>query len=106
ERETALLRACKEIIETRSKVKVDGWLSPWISESLVTPDLLAENGDRYTRNWCHDDQPVEFTTRTGKLWSIPYPQELNDIPMIVARLMGAEEFADLIVHNFAEMLHH
>ena len=35
-----------------------GWLSPWISESRVTPDLLAETGYRYTLNWCHDDQPM------------------------------------------------
>ena len=104
EREIALLKACKEKIEAQSKVRVAGWLSPWISESLVTPDLLVETGYKYTLNWCHDDQPVEFETRSGKLWSIPYPQELNDIPMIVARLMGAPEFADLIVDNFDEML--
>ena len=71
-----------------------GWLSPWISESRVTPDLLAETGYRYTLNWCHDDQPVRMRTRSGEaLWSIPYPQELNDIPMIVARQMDAEDFA-------------
>jgi len=104
ERETALLKACKETIETQSKVRVTGWLSPWISESAVTPDLLAETGYKYTLNWCHDDQPVELVTRSGKLWSIPYPQELNDIPMIVARLMGAEAFADMVVDNFDEML--
>jgi peptidoglycan/xylan/chitin deacetylase (PgdA/CDA1 family) len=104
EREIALLKSCKERIEKESKVRVSGWLSPWISESVATPDLLAETGYRYTLNWCHDDQPVELTTRGGKLWSIPYPQELNDIPMIVARLMGAEAFADMVVDNFDEML--
>jgi allantoinase len=103
-KEKALLKECKARIEQSSKVQVSGWLSPWISESLVTPDLLAETGYKYTLNWCHDDQPIEFNTRSGKLWSIPYPQELNDIPMIVARLMGAQEFADLIVDNFDEML--
>ena len=102
--ERALLVSCKQRIQKESKTDPAGWLSPWISESHLTPDLLAETGYRYTLNWCHDDQPVEFATRSGKLWSIPYPQELNDIPMIVARLMGAEEFADLIVDNFDEML--
>jgi hypothetical protein len=49
-----------------------GWLSPWISESVHTPDLLAETGYAYTLNWCHDDQPIEFATRGGqRLWSIP-----------------------------------
>ena len=42
--------------------------------------------------------------RRRALWSIPYPQELNDIPMIVARQMDANDFAQMIVDNFDEML--
>ena len=103
-------RNCFEVLQGQesrkhSEQNISGWLSPWISESAVTPDLLAETGYRYTLNWCHDDQPVKFNTRSGKtLWSIPYPQELNDIPMIVARQMDARDFADMIVDNFDEML--
>jgi len=104
EDEKKLLLFCKKEIEKRSKTAVAGWLSPWISESLVTPDLLKETGYRYTLNWCHDDQPVPFETRSGPLWSIPYPQELNDIPMIVARQMDGRDFADMIVDNFDEMV--
>jgi allantoinase len=82
-----------------------GWLSPWISESRVTPDLLAETGYRYTLNWCHDDQPVRMRTRdTRGLWSVPYPQELNDIPMIVARQLDMSAFAQMIVDQCDEML--
>ena len=105
EQERVLLTGCKDIIRKKSKQDPAGWLSPWISESAVTPDLLAETGYRYTLNWCHDDQPVKFKVRGGKsLWSIPYPQELNDIPMIVARQMDGRDFADMIVDNFDEML--
>jgi peptidoglycan/xylan/chitin deacetylase (PgdA/CDA1 family) len=102
--EKELILYCKKRIQKQSGVIPAGWLSPWISESPITPDLLQETGYRYTLNWCHDDQPVEFSTRRGKLWSIPYPQELNDIPMIVARQMDARDFADMIVDNFDEML--
>ena len=105
DQEKLLLAACKKTIRERSKQNPAGWLSPWISESDLTPDLLAETGYRYTLNWCHDDQPVKFKTRSGKtLWSIPYPQELNDIPMIIGRLMDGRDFADMIVDNFDEML--
>jgi allantoinase len=38
------------------------------------------------------------------LWSVPYPQELNDIPMIVARQMDAKDFAQMIIDQFDEML--
>jgi peptidoglycan/xylan/chitin deacetylase (PgdA/CDA1 family) len=103
--ERALLLHCRERIEAHSGVAPTGWLSPWISESAVTPDLLAETGYAYTLNWCHDDQPVRLRTRGGQgLWAVPYPQELNDIPMIVARQLDAKDFAQMIVDQFDEML--
>lgn len=103
--EAELLASCRGRIESESGQRAAGWLSPWISESPATPDLLAEAGYRYTLNWCHDDQPVAMRTRSGRrLWSVPYPQELNDIPMIMARQMDARDFFDLVVDNFEEML--
>ncbi|MBK5927892.1 polysaccharide deacetylase family protein [Rhodobaculum claviforme] len=81
-----------------------GWLSPWIAESRVTPDLLHEAGYTYTLNWCMDDQPVWMRTRSGRILSIPYPQEANDIPAIVARKDGAAQFADTLIDTFDEML--
>ena len=103
--ERRLLIDCRDRITRESGKAPRGWLSPWIAESLVTSDLLAETGYAYTLNWCHDDQPMPMCTRGGqKLWSIPYPQELNDIPMIVARQMDAKDFAQMIIDNFDEML--
>ena len=103
--ERALLAHCHERIARESGRAPAGWLSPWISESRTTPDLLAETGYAYTLNWAHDDQPQPMTTRSGqRLWSIPYPQELNDIPMIVARNLDGRDFAQMIVDNFDEML--
>lgn len=101
--ERALLAACRDRIALASGRTPRGWLSPWISESRVTPDLLAETGYRYTLNWCHDDQPTAMATRAGTLVAVPYPQELNDIPMIVARQMDACDFADMIIDQFDEM---
>nr|HPU51801.1 polysaccharide deacetylase family protein [Burkholderiaceae bacterium] len=103
--ERDLLAQCRERILSQSGAAPSGWLSPWISESRLTPDLLAETGYRYTLNWCHDDQPVAMRTRSGaRLWSIPYPQELNDIPMIMARQMDGKDFAGMIIDQFDEML--
>jgi peptidoglycan/xylan/chitin deacetylase (PgdA/CDA1 family) len=103
EEERRLLTECSARIERESGTRPAGWLSPWISESFETPDLLVEAGYRYTLNWCHDDQPTLMATRAGPLWSIPYPQELNDIPAIVARQLEGRDFADLIIDQLDEM---
>jgi peptidoglycan/xylan/chitin deacetylase (PgdA/CDA1 family) len=103
--ERALLAGCGARIASLSGSLPQGWLSPWISESPLTPDLLAETGYRYTLNWCHDDQPLPMRTRSGvRLWSVPYPQELNDIPAIMARQMSGADFARMVVDQFDEML--
>ncbi|KMK65873.1 polysaccharide deacetylase family protein [Puniceibacterium sp. IMCC21224] len=81
-----------------------GWLGPWISQSRVTPDLLQEAGYEYHLDWCHDDQPVWMRTRSGRILSVPYPQELNDIPQIVGRKREAAEFADMILDAFDVLL--
>jgi allantoinase len=103
--ERALLLACRDRMQQHNGIPPTGWLSPWISESHVTPDLLAETGYTYTLNWCYDDQPIAMRTRSGhRLWSIPYPQELNDIPMVIGRHMDGKDFAQMIVDNVDEML--
>jgi hypothetical protein len=44
---------------------------------------------------------VAVRTRGGQpLWSIPYPQELNDIPMVMARQMDACDFAQMVIDPF------
>lgn len=80
-----------------------GWLSPWIAQSHSTPDLLQEAGYTYLLDWCHDDQPIWFKTRQGRILAVPYPQEVNDIPAIAVRRASAAEFADMIIDNFDEM---
>ncbi|TCZ61368.1 polysaccharide deacetylase family protein [Roseicella aquatilis] len=102
--ERALIAEATAAIERHEGCPPRGWLSPWIAESRVTPDLLAECGYRYTLNWCMDDQPVWMATRAGRLLAIPYPQEVNDIPAVVARKDGAEQFAAMVLADFEERL--
>jgi hypothetical protein len=103
-KERLLIEETTAAIETHSGKRPYGWLGPWISQSTLTPDLLQEAGYRYLLDWCHDDQPVWMKTRQGRILSVPYPQELNDIPQIVARKREGSEFADMIVDSF-EVMH-
>lgn len=101
--ERALIVETTAAIEQKSGRRPRGWLGPWISQSHNTPDLLQEAGYTYLLDWCHDDQPVWMATRQGRILSVPYPQELNDIPQIVARKREGADFADMIVDAFEVM---
>lgn len=81
-----------------------GWLSPWISESAHTPELLAEAGYRYLLDWAHDDQPTRLHTDNGPLLSVPYSQEINDVPAIVARHQEADTFARMLEQAVEQLL--
>jgi peptidoglycan/xylan/chitin deacetylase (PgdA/CDA1 family) len=101
--EVALIAETTAAIEKHAGRHPRGWLGPWISQSPLTPDLLQETGYTYLLDWCHDDQPVWMKTRRGRILSLPYPQELNDIPQIVARKREGADFADMIVDAFEVM---
>ncbi len=103
-KEQRLIEEATAVIEKHAGKRPLGWLGPWISQSHATPDLLQEAGYTYLLDWCHDDQPVWMKTRAGRILSLPYPQELNDIPQIVARKREGAEFAGMIVDAFDVML--
>ncbi|MEJ2623273.1 MAG: polysaccharide deacetylase family protein [Pseudolabrys sp.] len=102
--EKALIADATTTVAAHEGAPPAGWLGPWISQSNVTPDLLKEAGYQYLLDWCHDDRPIWFKTRAGPILSVPYPQEVNDIPMIVGRQLDGAAFADMIVDDFEERL--
>jgi len=60
-----------------------GWLGPGLTQTLDTPDLLAEAGVKYIGDWVWDDEPSTIATRHGPLVTLPYTVELNDIPAMM-----------------------
>ena len=102
--ERTLIQEATEILRQQEGKHPKGWLGPWIAESYLTPDLLHEAGYEYVLDWCHDDQPTWLKTRNGQLLSVPYPQELNDIPQFVGRKLEAPQFRDMITDTFDVLL--
>jgi allantoinase len=102
--EAALIDEATVAIARHEGSAPKGWLGPWISQSHLTPDLLAEAGYDYLLDWCMDDQPIFMRTRAGPILAVPYPQEINDIPMIVGRKIEGPAFAEMIIDHFDEML--
>ena len=81
-----------------------GWMSPGANPSSRTEDLLQEAGYRYTMDWPMDDQPVWMRAGKGSLLSVPYPHEVNDVPMIALHHGTAPAFAEMAIDNFDELL--
>jgi peptidoglycan/xylan/chitin deacetylase (PgdA/CDA1 family) len=102
--ERTLIRDVTEAIRKHEGTPPKGWMSPGAHPSALTEDLLAEAGYSYTLDWPMDDQPVWMKTRAGPLLSVPYPHEVNDVPMIVLHDGSAPDFADMAIDNFDEML--
>jgi peptidoglycan/xylan/chitin deacetylase (PgdA/CDA1 family) len=104
EAEAALIAEATEKLTQQEGRHPGGWLSPWISETHATPDLLKAAGYRYMLDWCCDDQPIWCNTEAGPLLAVPYPQEINDSSTIIGRYVTAPDFAGMIVDQFDEML--
>jgi allantoinase len=103
--ERALIAHVTQAVAKAQGAPPTGWMSPWLSNSATTLDLLKEAGYRYVMDWgMADDQPFWLKTRAGRLLSMPYPVELNDNRAIVWLHATAAEFADMIVAEFDEML--
>lgn len=103
ERERALIESVTRRIAALG-AKPTGWLGPWISESSRTPELLVEHGYRYVLDWAHDDQPTRIRTSAGPLMSVPYLQEINDLPAIIGRHQEADAFSAMIEAAVAQLL--
>jgi allantoinase len=81
-----------------------GWLGAGAAETKVTVDLLQEAGFKYVLDWPCDDQPIWIKTRSGRILSIPYPNEINDAGQIALRHHNSREYCDMIVDQFDEMV--
>lgn len=97
--ERAHIATCVELFRNRTGRQLQGWLSPALSHTLLTPDLVAEAGIRYLCDLVHDDQPWPVRVRSGRLITMPYSVDLNDA-VTYRQGYEAEDFARMIVDTF------
>jgi allantoinase len=89
-----------EAIRQQTSRPPRGWLGPGLGETYVTPELLAEAGIEYVCDWCADDQPFPMRVKNGRLISVPYSQELNDIPAFLRTGYTPEQFCQIVCDQF------
>jgi peptidoglycan/xylan/chitin deacetylase (PgdA/CDA1 family) len=98
--ERALIKEAVSTIARGTGKAPRGWLSPALSESVHTLDILAENGIEYTGNWVNDDQPYPMRVKKGSMISMPYSSEINDIPALLGLHQSPEAFGQMIRDQF------
>jgi allantoinase len=98
--EQALVRECVSTITKGVGKAPRGWLSPGLSESVHTLDILAANGIEYVGNWVNDDQPYPMRVKKGSMVSMPYSSEINDIPALLSLHQSPERFGQMICDQF------
>ena len=85
EDQRATIHRSLDRLEAFTGTRPVGWLGPGLTQTLETPELLAEAGVRYIGDWVYDDEPTEIETTKGKLVTLPYTVELNDIPTMMVQ---------------------
>ncbi|HEX7386734.1 MAG TPA: polysaccharide deacetylase family protein [Castellaniella sp.] len=104
ETETACIKEVTDTIRDREGRPPKGWLAPYICQTSRSLELLKDNGYEYMMDWPIDDQPIWFSTKNGRILSIPYSHDLNDSIECVSRRTPSQLFCDNLVDQFDEML--
>jgi peptidoglycan/xylan/chitin deacetylase (PgdA/CDA1 family) len=104
DKEFELISKVTKVFQKNEGSGPGGWMGPWISESLHTPDLLKEAGYSFLMDWSADDQPFWMITKGGPLLSIPYHIEINDSPAQLTRRHTADDFTRMVTAHFDEQL--
>ena len=81
----AMIHRSLDVLEKFTGKRPVGWLGPGLTQTLDTPELLADAGIKYIGDWVYDDEPTVIRTAKGPLVTLPYTVELNDIPMMIVQ---------------------
>jgi peptidoglycan/xylan/chitin deacetylase (PgdA/CDA1 family) len=83
-----------------SSQKVEGWSSPAYSQSLRTPDLVAEAGGRWMADWANDDLPYGFATRAGPIHVLPLGYEITDLRLFWEYKQRPAQYVEQVLDHF------
>jgi allantoinase len=98
--ERAYLTNVIETIKNGTGSQPKGWLGPALTETFNTPEILAELGLTYLLDWCSDDQPFPLNVKAGRMISVPYSIEMNDVSLFVGKSLSGQAFAQMVMDQF------
>ena len=100
EEERAYLTDVVQTIARSTGSPPKGWLGPALTETFNTPEILAELGLTYLLDWCSDDQPFPLNVKAGRMISVPYSIEMNDVSLFVGKSLSGPDFAQMVMDQF------
>jgi peptidoglycan/xylan/chitin deacetylase (PgdA/CDA1 family) len=98
--ERKLVSETLSVIENITGAKPKGWLSPFITQTHATADILASAGIEYLCDFSCDDLPFPLKVKQGSLLAMPYSVECNDLPSLLSLGTSPEDFGQLIRDQF------
>lgn len=102
--ERAIIEDAIRTVEKASGQRIRGYLAPALTHTERTLDLIAENDFWYTCDLFQDDQPQPIKTASGKLISLPYSLEVNDVITYGALGMSPARYTDILKRHFDQLL--
>src|SRR5262249_29905303 len=100
EREKEVIASVLKTIEQATGQRPRGWLGAGLTETYNTPDILAEEGVIYTGDWNADDQPYPMKVKQGKLFSVPYCMEINDLGLFIRKAYTGAPYRRSLIAQF------
>jgi allantoinase len=104
EQELAVIADSIRSVEQATGQRIRGYLAPALTHTESTLDLIAANDFWYSCDLFQDDQPQPIKTKTGKLVSMPYSLEVNDV--ITYSVMGytPNQYTEVLKRHFDQLL--
>jgi allantoinase len=104
EQELAVIADSIRSVEQATGQRIRGYLAPALTHTESTLDLIAANDFWYSCDLFQDDQPQPIKTKTGKLVSMPYSLEVNDVITYSAMGYTPDQYTEVLKRHFDQLL--
>jgi peptidoglycan/xylan/chitin deacetylase (PgdA/CDA1 family) len=102
--ERAMIVDSVQTIEAATGEKVRGYLAPALTHTERTLEIIASEGFWYSCDLFQDDQPQPLRTTAGRLISMPYSLEVNDVIGYGVYTQSPRAYADVLKRQFDQLL--
>jgi peptidoglycan/xylan/chitin deacetylase (PgdA/CDA1 family) len=102
--ERAVIEDSIRSVQAATGQRIRGYLAPALTHTERTLDLIAEYDFWYSCDLFQDDQPQPLKTRTGRLMSMPYSLEVNDVIAYGGLGLSPTRYADILKRHFDQLL--